>query len=137
MFGAGLPVCAVRYPCIGELVDEGATGLLFESPRELAGQLQRLLRGAGGGAGGGGGGGGGGEGGGGGQVAGRGEVGYCGELARMRAAVREKHGGWRWHDNWGRVAAPVVAAACGGGRQAAAAAANGGGGGGGGKAHAA
>jgi len=89
MFGAGLPVCAVRYDCIGELVADGETGLLFDSPQQLSDQLQRLLRGFGGRGGGG------------------------GELAQMRAAVGRVHGGWRWSRNWDEVAAPVIAAACG------------------------
>jgi beta-1,4-mannosyltransferase len=87
MFGSGLPVLAARYPCIGELVKDGETGLLFDSPGQLSGQLQSLLRGFGDGGGG-------------------------GELARMRAEVVKAHDGWRWDENWRRVAAPVIAAAC-------------------------
>ncbi|GBF89437.1 chitobiosyldiphosphodolichol beta-mannosyltransferase [Raphidocelis subcapitata] len=92
MFGSGLPVLAARYPCIGELVKDGETGLLFDGPGQLSRQLLSLLRGFGDEGGGGGGGG--------------------GALARMRAAVVAAHDGWRWDENWGRVAAPVVAAAC-------------------------
>ena len=44
MFGCGLPVCAVSYPCIGELVEEGQTGLLFTSAQQLAQQLVSLLQ---------------------------------------------------------------------------------------------
>jgi beta-1,4-mannosyltransferase len=99
MFGAGLPVCAVRYQCIDELVDDGRTGLLFDSPKDLAQQLLSLLRGFGGRPDGG------------------------GELNKMRAAVVRAHGGWRWHGNWQDVAAPVIAAACGGEPAAAAGAA--------------
>jgi hypothetical protein len=51
MFGAGLPVCAVDYACISELVQPGRTGLLFASAKELSLQLQRLLAGFGAGAG--------------------------------------------------------------------------------------
>lgn len=45
MFGCGLPVCAARYSCIGELVKEHDTGLLFSSPQELSLQLVDLLQG--------------------------------------------------------------------------------------------
>ncbi|KAK7111149.1 chitobiosyldiphosphodolichol beta-mannosyltransferase-like [Littorina saxatilis] len=44
MFGCGLPVCAVRYDCIEELVKPGSTGLLFEDSEQLAQQLQELLQ---------------------------------------------------------------------------------------------
>ncbi|KAF8068308.1 hypothetical protein HT031_001995 [Scenedesmus sp. PABB004] len=108
MFGAGLPVCAVDYPAITELVAPGRTGLLFTSAEQLARQLLELLAGFGGGAGGGG-----------------------GKLAAMRAAVAEAHGAWRWDDNWARVAGPVFAdAAAARGLCAAGAGAGGGGGGG-------
>ncbi|KAL3508876.1 hypothetical protein ACH5RR_028277 [Cinchona calisaya] len=36
MFGCGLPVCAVSYSCIEELVEIDRTGLLFSSSSELA-----------------------------------------------------------------------------------------------------
>lgn len=45
MFGAGMPVCALAYNCIGELVEDGETGLLFDGPAKLCDQLQMLLRG--------------------------------------------------------------------------------------------
>lgn len=43
MFGARLPVCALKFPCISELVKENENGLLFESGSELAQQLKELL----------------------------------------------------------------------------------------------
>lgn len=43
MFGCGLPVCAVKYSCIGELVDHGKTGMLFKDSEGLAEQLRDLL----------------------------------------------------------------------------------------------
>lgn len=96
MFGAGLPVCAVNYDCIGELVAHGKTGLLFDGPQQLAQQLQQLLRGfnSGGGTDGSGG----------------------SELHMMQAEVKRVHDGSRWHGNWREVAAPVIAAACSGSR---------------------
>ena len=45
MFGCGLPVCAAAYSCIGELVKEGETGLLFSSSQELAQQWLQLFQG--------------------------------------------------------------------------------------------
>ncbi|GAB4833757.1 hypothetical protein Ancab_032007 [Ancistrocladus abbreviatus] len=45
MFGCGLPVCAVSYSCIEELVKVEKNGLLFSSSRELADELLMLFRG--------------------------------------------------------------------------------------------
>ncbi|MFS7899660.1 putative chitobiosyldiphosphodolichol beta-mannosyltransferase [Helianthus anomalus] len=39
MFGCGLPVCAVSYSCITELVEVEKNGLLFSSSSELADEL--------------------------------------------------------------------------------------------------
>ncbi|KAL5565079.1 hypothetical protein UlMin_028243 [Ulmus minor] len=45
MFGCGLPVCAVSYSCITELVEVEKNGLLFSSSSELADELLRLFKG--------------------------------------------------------------------------------------------
>lgn len=45
MFGCGLPVCAVAYQCIGELVSDGVNGLLFSDAHELAAHLLELFEG--------------------------------------------------------------------------------------------
>lgn len=45
MFGCGVPVCAVDYYCIRELVKPGETGLVFQTSGELCNQLCDLLRG--------------------------------------------------------------------------------------------
>lgn len=45
MFGCGLPVCAVSYSCIEELVKVGKNGLLFSSSSELADVLLMLFKG--------------------------------------------------------------------------------------------
>jgi beta-1,4-mannosyltransferase len=100
MYGAGLPVCAVDYPCIQELVKPGETGLLFKTPEQLAQQLQQLLlgfntkEGAGGGGGGGGG-------------EGEGKT-----LLQLREGVAATQLDWRWDENWQDVALPVFRAAC-------------------------
>lgn len=43
MFGCGLPVCSISYPCIGELVKPGVNGLIFHDASELSDQLMQLL----------------------------------------------------------------------------------------------
>ncbi|KAF4395274.1 hypothetical protein F8388_001661 [Cannabis sativa] len=43
MFGCGLPVCAVSYSCIKELVTVEKNGLLFSSPSELADELLNVV----------------------------------------------------------------------------------------------
>ncbi|KAF5729207.1 chitobiosyldiphosphodolichol beta-mannosyltransferase-like isoform X7 [Tripterygium wilfordii] len=45
MFGCGLPVCAVAYSCIKELVKVEQNGLLFSSSSELADELMMLFKG--------------------------------------------------------------------------------------------
>ena len=40
MYGCGLPVCAVDYACIQELVDPQKTGYLFRTSDELSGLLR-------------------------------------------------------------------------------------------------
>jgi len=43
MFGSNLPVCAVKYDCLLELVKPGENGLMFNTSTELAEQLADLL----------------------------------------------------------------------------------------------
>lgn len=45
MFGCGLPVCAVDYPCLRELVKPGETGLVFETSDQLCQHICDLLQG--------------------------------------------------------------------------------------------
>ncbi|XP_030847257.1 chitobiosyldiphosphodolichol beta-mannosyltransferase-like [Strongylocentrotus purpuratus] len=43
MFGCGLPVCAIDFKCIGELVKHEENGLIFKDAEELSSQFQDLL----------------------------------------------------------------------------------------------
>ena len=43
MFGSGVPVCAVQFSCIGELVHHGVNGMTFTDSAQLAQQLITLL----------------------------------------------------------------------------------------------
>jgi len=43
MFGSGLPVCAVKFNCIGELIEENQNGKIFETPAQLCNNLYQLL----------------------------------------------------------------------------------------------
>lgn len=44
MFGAGLPVAALSYPALPELVQDKVNGLLFNNSKELGAQLFDLLK---------------------------------------------------------------------------------------------
>jgi hypothetical protein len=43
MFGSSLPVCAIQFPTIPELVKHGYNGLIFNNALELTNQFERLL----------------------------------------------------------------------------------------------
>ncbi|EJD04443.1 beta-1,4-mannosyltransferase [Fomitiporia mediterranea MF3/22] len=45
MFGCGLPVCALDFPCLSELVKSGQNGHTFRTSSELTNQLADLLLG--------------------------------------------------------------------------------------------
>ncbi|KAJ7480090.1 mannosyltransferase [Mycena galericulata] len=45
MFGCALPVCALNFDCLDELVKDGKNGLIFENASQLAAQMETLLTG--------------------------------------------------------------------------------------------
>ena len=45
MLGSGLPVCALEYPCLAEMLCDGENGRLFSSSEQLAGELLDLFEG--------------------------------------------------------------------------------------------
>lgn len=45
MFGAGVPVAAVHFPCLHELVHDGENGMVFRDAGALAEQLQAVFEG--------------------------------------------------------------------------------------------
>jgi beta-1,4-mannosyltransferase len=43
MFGSGVPVCAVDFPALSELVQHNGNGMIFQNTQELEEQLIHLL----------------------------------------------------------------------------------------------
>lgn len=81
MFGCGLPVCAVSYSCIEELVEVNRTGLLFSSSSELADQLMMLFKGF---------------------------PNECNVLSSLRNEVLERRSSRRWETEWEKNAKPLI-----------------------------
>ncbi|XP_051126192.1 UDP-glycosyltransferase TURAN isoform X2 [Andrographis paniculata] len=81
MFGCGLPVCAVSYSCIKELVDVEKNGLLFSSSSELADELMMLFEGF---------------------------PGRCDSLKSMRSNLMERVSSVRWATVWDENAKPLI-----------------------------
>jgi beta-1,4-mannosyltransferase len=80
MFGCGLPVCAVDFKALPELVTDGTNGRVFRTAEQLAGQLIDLL-------------------------ATRHTA--DGPLATLRRGVAQWIAGGRWTQNWTRNALPL------------------------------
>ncbi|KAF8446375.1 glycosyltransferase family 33 protein [Boletus edulis BED1] len=96
MFGCGLPVCALDFACLSELVKDGVNGLVFQHARELAGQWEMLLTSFP-------------------NAPALAKLRSSLQLAlRSRASQRVRHGestNWEWGtwtDNWNRVVRPLV-----------------------------
>ena len=87
MFGCGLPVCALSYSCIGELVSHEHNGLLFQDSHQLAQQLLDCFRGFPGGP--------------------AGTPGSDGLLAQLRRGVAGASMA-RWDDTWRKTVLPVL-----------------------------
>lgn len=81
MFGCGLPVCAVSYSCIEELVKVEKNGLLFSSSSELANELLMLFKGF---------------------------PDNCDALKLLRNGVVEAGFSARWDTEWERHAKPLI-----------------------------
>ena len=81
MYGCGLPVCAAKYDCIGELVKDGRNGLLFGEAGQLADQLLTLFDGF--------------------------PASPSRQLTSLTDAVAES-GGPRWEDAWAQTVQPLI-----------------------------
>ncbi|XP_049370092.1 UDP-glycosyltransferase TURAN isoform X2 [Solanum verrucosum] len=84
MFGCGLPVCAVSYSCINELVEVDKNGLLFSSSSELADQFVMLFKGF---------------------------PGECDELKSLRQGVLASRSSVNWATEWEANAKPLISKA--------------------------
>ncbi|KAK4378088.1 hypothetical protein RND71_004384 [Anisodus tanguticus] len=84
MFGCGLPVCAVSYSCINELVEVDKNGLLFSSSSELADQFMMLFKGF---------------------------PGECDELKSLKQGVLASRSSVNWATEWEANAKPLISKA--------------------------
>jgi beta-1,4-mannosyltransferase len=90
MFGCGLPVCALNFACLYELVKDGENGLVFDNAAQLAKQLESLFE----------------------------EFPSLARLSHLRTALRRfpdaehpqsRESSWSdWEENWNRVVKPLV-----------------------------
>ncbi|XP_064814350.1 chitobiosyldiphosphodolichol beta-mannosyltransferase [Oncorhynchus masou masou] len=84
MFGCCLPVCAIHFYCLHELVKHEENGLIFKDSEELSGQLKSLLW----------------------------DFPGCedeGKLGQFRSNLRAS-GGQRWDQNWDQNVLPLLTA---------------------------
>lgn len=88
MFGCGLPVCALNFNCLDELVKDGVNGLVFENAEQLAAQFEALLK----------------------------SFPNSPALSNLRVSLeqseeKDKSGNWEWGswaDNWNRNMRPLI-----------------------------
>jgi beta-1,4-mannosyltransferase len=72
MFGCGLPVCAITYNCLSELVQHEANGLHFQDSLQLTDQLELLLS----------------------------DLAHNKLLSQMRDTIIKQFSNSRWPENW-------------------------------------
>jgi len=87
MFGCEVPVCAIGFDCLGELVQDGVNGCIFDTSDELARQMFQLLN----------------------VDRTRDDHRIQGELSRYRNNIK---GMIRWRENWKVQAHKIVMSAC-------------------------
>eukprot|EP00249_Psilotum_nudum_P019803 c27425_g1_i1 orf=361-1917(+) len=85
MFGCGLPVCAVSYSCIDELVKNHVNGLLFSSSSELADQFLDLFKGF---------------------------PEHCALLNKLKHGVLASGSSAQWSNEWEKHALPLILEVC-------------------------
>ena len=85
MFGCGLPVAALQFSAIGELVKDGVNGTTFRTSEQLAGVLTRWFDGFG-------------------------DQMYASKASKFRAGAADTFGPVedRWEVNWKKVAFPLL-----------------------------
>ena len=86
MFGSGLPVCAVGFEALTELVQHDTNGLVFDDAKQLAAQLLQLLHG---------------------WTPGGDRGSGSDTLRRLRRGVQETRSGG-WAENWTQNAQPLL-----------------------------
>ena len=83
MFGCCMPVCAINFSCLDELVKHGLNGLTFKDSSELAEQIEELL----------------------------GSLNESnGKLCIMKEHLHNNFSKNRWHENWKTVMLPIFGA---------------------------
>ena len=80
MFGCCLPVCAINFSCLDELVKHGLNGLTFKNSSELTEQIKGLLESV---------------------------NDEKGKLSSMKTHLSENFSKNRWHENWKSVMLPI------------------------------
>jgi beta-1,4-mannosyltransferase len=78
MFGCSLPVCAIAFDCLSELVKHGKNGLMFRNKKDLRNQLLTLF------------------------------TKDSTAIQEMRLNVDRQFRTERWSDNWNRIVRPLL-----------------------------